>query len=420
MAATCYDESGCAAAEGIMKRQKTAIMTLLLGLLVCASLVFGAVTRASAQGTAPGVSGKEVTLGAWTPESGLATVLLSISQGADAYFRWSNDHGGINGYHFKFVLANDQYNPALTPAAARRLVEVDKAFAIVTAVGTPSNVAALSYISRVGIPNVGPLTGDPALTHPVRKNIFTVMPDYTTEGAFQAQFALDNLHSKSLAVIYQNDALGKSGVDGVVKLLAQRGLKAATTVPYDLGTVNFTPMIARLKASGADTVIVWGSVPPFVPILKGAQALGYQPKWLAYLFDAAPAVLDQIPPAQVSNAYFDSWVPLPSDAAMAAYREAMAKYYPQVTSSSFLPATGWALASVFSSGFSRMVAGGAEPSWSGLEGALEGMHDFSNAYVHGLTFAPDNHQGEPAEYVMKYESGKFVKVAPYMPLPAIH
>ncbi len=403
-----------------MNRHRIAIITFLAAFMVSVGLGIGAPERVLAQGTAQGVSGKEVSLGAWTPQSGLATVLLSISQGADAYFRWSNDHGGVNGYRFKFVMANDQYNPALTPAAARRLVEVDKVFSIVTAVGTASNVSVLSYLSDVGIPNIAPLTGDPALTHPVRKNIFTVMPDYTTEGAFQAQFALDSLHSKSLGVIYQNDALGKSGLDGVMKMLAQRGLKAATTVPYDLGSVNFTPMVARLKASGADTVIVWGSVPPFVPILKAAQALDYQPKWVAYLFDAAPAVLNQIPPAQVKNAYFDSWVPLPSDADMVAYRDAMAKYYPQVTSSSFLPATGWCLASVFASAFNDSVAGGAAPSWSGLEKSLEGMHDFSNKYVHRLTFSATNHQGEPAEFVMRYENGNFVKVSPYLSLPAMH
>ncbi|HVA37250.1 MAG TPA: ABC transporter substrate-binding protein [Candidatus Dormibacteraeota bacterium] len=372
-----------------------------------------------AQGTAPGVSGKEVSLGAWTPESGLASVLLGISQGADAYFRWVDDHGGVKGYRFKFIMANDQYNPALTPAAARRLVEVDKVFAIVTAVGTPSNVAALSYLSRVGIPNVAPLTGDPALTHPVRKNIFTVMPDYVTEGAFQTQFALKQLHSKSLAVIYQNDGLGKSGLDGVLKELAQRGLKAATTVPYDLGTVSFTPMVARLKASGADTVIVWGSVPPFVPILKAAQSLDYHPNWIAYVFDAAPAVLNQIPPDELRNAYFDSWVPLPSDAAMVAYRKAMTKYYPQINSGSLLPVTGWCLASVFASAFSDMVAGGAAPSWSGLETALDGMHNFSNTYVHDLSFSTADHQGKPAEFVMKYQGGGFVKVTPYLPLPTL-
>lgn len=402
-----------------MNRQRIAIVTLLTALLVSVAVSFGAADRAQAQDTAPGVSGKEVTLGAWTPQSGPATVLLSISQGADAYFRWSNDHGGVNGFRFKFIMANDQYNPALTPAAARRLVEVDKIFAVVTAVGTPSNVAVLPYLTRVGIPNIAPLTGDPALTHPVQKNIFTVMPDYTTEGAFQARFALDDLHSKSLAVIYQNDALGKSGLDGVLKMLASRGIKPAATVPYDFGSVNFTPMVARLKASGADTVAVWGSVPPFVPILKAAESLGYHPKWLAYLFDAAPAVLNQIPPAQVRNAYFDSWVSLPSEGAMAAYRDAMTKYYQQTDSSSFLPAAGWCLASVFASAFEKTVADGAAPSWSGLEKSLEDMHNFSNNYVHGLTFSATNHQGEPAEFVMKYENGKFVKITPYLPLPAV-
>jgi len=369
--------------------------------------------------TTQGVAGKNVSLGAWAPESGPTTVLFATSEGAAAYFKWVNAHGGIHGYHFNFTMVNDQYNPALTPAAARRLVTVDKVFAIVAGTGTPSSVAVLSYITGVGIPSIAPASGDPSLTQPVRKNIYTVVPSYVNESAFQAQYAVTHLHSKSVAIIYQNDDIGKTGLAGVTKMLALHGMKPATAVPFEPGTLAFIPYVARLKASGAQTVIIWGSIPPFVPILKAAESIGYRPTWITYAFDADPSVVSQVPPAQLANTYFDSWMPLPDDQGMADYRQAIKQYYPQAKIG-LLSVQGWCLASVFGSAFADMVARRATPSWSGLEHALNGMKHFSNAYVHDLTFSPTNHQGLPAEFVMKYEHGAIKKVTPYLPLPVVH
>jgi len=394
---------------GPLARRAGAATVLLL-------LALGSLARADAP--VRGVVGKEVSLGAWAPETGPATALYATGQGAVAYFRWLNEHGGIDGYRFRMTLVNDQYDPALTPAAVRRLVNVDRVFAIVAGIGTPSNLAAMSYMVSVGIPDVAPASGDPALTHPFRKNVFSVVPSYVSEGAFQAAFALDRLHAKSLAVIYENDDIGKPGLEGVTKMLASRGLRPAAAVAFDRGAVSYTPYIVRLKASGADTVVIWGAHPAFPPILKAAEAIGYHPTWVTFGFDADPNVVRQVPVDQLAKTYFDTWMPVPDGPGMAAYREAMSQFYPQ-SGTGMLSVQGWCLASVFATAFSRMVQHGAKPSWAGLERALESMGHISNAYVHGLSFTPSDHRALPDVYVMKYEHGRIVRVTPYLALPRL-
>jgi len=55
----------------------------------------------------------------------------TIGKVAAAYFACVNDNGGINGHPIKYILYNEQLNPAQEAALARKLVESDKVVGIV-------------------------------------------------------------------------------------------------------------------------------------------------------------------------------------------------------------------------------------------------------------------------------------------------
>src|SRR6187549_789323 len=79
---------------------------------------------------------KVIKVGGWGPQTGPNSSSYPIAVGTAAYFKALNAAGGINGYTFDFVLADDQYNPALTVSLMRKLIEQDNVFAIVGGVGT--------------------------------------------------------------------------------------------------------------------------------------------------------------------------------------------------------------------------------------------------------------------------------------------
>ena len=395
--------------EDIYMQLKRVVVATLMFSLASACIAGASQTQ--------GVVGKMVTLGAWAPETGPVSALYATNEGADAFFRWKNAHGGINGYQFTMDLIDDQYNPALTPAAARRLVEVDKAFAIVAGGGTGPALSVLDYISSVGIPEI-PAAGALELTHPVHKNIFTVVPSYVNEGGYQADYAVNQLKAKAIAVLYQNDDIGKQGLRGVTKGLAQHGLQPVVTVPFDLGTVNFAPFISRIMAAKADTVIFWGSTAPFVPAVKGAEQLGFRPKWITFGFDADQGVAGQLPMDQQENVVYSTWMPAPADPGMQDFRDALNQYYPQVKQG-LLSVQGWCLASVFATAFAEASAHGATPTWPNVIKALESTKHVSTTYVHDLSFSPTNHEAAPAEYMLKWVAGKITRLTPYQPIPIL-
>ncbi|MBO0688664.1 MAG: ABC transporter substrate-binding protein, partial [Candidatus Dormibacteraeota bacterium] len=65
--------------------------------------------------TPPGVTSKQITLGATMPLSGSASVYSSLGKGANAYFQYVNAQGGVNGRQIKYDVVDDVYTPSVTP-----------------------------------------------------------------------------------------------------------------------------------------------------------------------------------------------------------------------------------------------------------------------------------------------------------------
>src|SRR5689334_3319254 len=61
-----------------------------------------------------GVTATEIKLGGIYPLSGPASVYASIGRGAEAYFKYVNDQGGVNGRKINFKYLDDAYTPSKT------------------------------------------------------------------------------------------------------------------------------------------------------------------------------------------------------------------------------------------------------------------------------------------------------------------
>src|SRR5688500_15448622 len=116
----------------------------LVLLALAASLALGATAALAAQirsAADPGVTSPSIHLGATSPLSGSASAYASVARGADAYFKYVNGRGGVNGRKITYTIVDDGYNPSQTVQATRRLVEQDGVFAIFNALGTEHNLA---------------------------------------------------------------------------------------------------------------------------------------------------------------------------------------------------------------------------------------------------------------------------------------
>ena len=131
-------------------------LTLIL-LALAVSLTVG--VSAALAGTTggkddPGVTPKSILLGGTAPLSGLASSYASVSRGAEAYFKYVNARGGVNGRMITYKVLDDGYNAAQTVPLTRQLVEQDKVFAIFNPLGTESNLAVRPYLNQAKVPQL--------------------------------------------------------------------------------------------------------------------------------------------------------------------------------------------------------------------------------------------------------------------------
>ena len=68
--------------------------------------------------------------------------------------REANAAGGINGRKIKYVLEDDGYVTARTIQGVKKVIDVDKAFALLGISGSGQSIAVMPVLEKAGIPTV--------------------------------------------------------------------------------------------------------------------------------------------------------------------------------------------------------------------------------------------------------------------------
>jgi branched-chain amino acid transport system substrate-binding protein len=182
--------------------------------------------------TTPGVTEKELVIGSCSALEGPSSFLgRETVAGAEAYFRYVNDEGGINGRKLRLVSADDSYDPAKTEACSEKLT-AQKVFALGFFVGTPTAVKYVPLAESHQIPLVGLFTGAQTLYTPLRRWVISVRASYFDETREQVDGLWKTLHYRKIAVIYPEDAFGGAVLEGVETALKTNGAEPVATASY--------------------------------------------------------------------------------------------------------------------------------------------------------------------------------------------
>ena len=189
-------------------------------LMSCAATLLATVAGAAE----PGISDNKIVLGSFLPlQSGLAAGAAQMKEGTDAYFKYANDSGGVNGRKIEWIVENDSYNPQQTAAVVKKLVDRDGVFALVSTLGTVTNLAVLPFLAQRDVPIINPAGGHLLLNKPKDKNVFGILPLSSEIGESMTDFAVTKLGAKRVAVFFQNDQFGKDQRDGAAEYLKSKG-----------------------------------------------------------------------------------------------------------------------------------------------------------------------------------------------------
>ena len=256
---------------------KGRILAIVAGAAIIASI---AVTAASgAQRLDPGVTSTSIKIGGTFPLTGPASLYKTIPAAEKAYFDYINDQGGVNGRKIDFTILDDAYDPSKTVPLTQQLVEQDKVFAVFGSLGTAQNLAVWNYVNQKKVPEVLLATGDSYWGFSAKKYPWTIgfQPDYPGEAKIYGKYIVKNLPTAKIGVLYQNDAFGKNSFAGLRVGLGAKKSQIVSAQPFDLAAGNVTSQVLALKASGADTFVLFATPTPAIQGLVTAAKVGWTP-----------------------------------------------------------------------------------------------------------------------------------------------
>ena len=206
------------------------------------------------------------------PLSGEAAAFGAVGPGAKAYFDYVNSKGGVNGRTIEYRFYDDAYNPAQAVQQTRRLVEQDGVFAIFNAIGTGSNLAIRDYLNAQKVPQLFAGDGSQALGGGSARYPWTVgfyrLPAARAVRADVVQTA----PKAKVAVLLEASELGRDAARGLSGAIARKGPRIVASQPYETTATDVTSQIARLKASGADTLMLFATPVPDPGDRRDAEA----------------------------------------------------------------------------------------------------------------------------------------------------
>ncbi|MCS5682595.1 MAG: ABC transporter substrate-binding protein, partial [Acidimicrobiales bacterium] len=151
-----------------------------------------------------GVSDHEIVIGAHTDLSGSIAIWgVGSMNGARMRFDEVNAAGGIHGRQIRFVVEDTQYQVPRAIQAANKLIHRDKIFAMLLALGTPTNNAVMAQQFKAGVPNLFPLTGARSMVEPFQELMFTQRGIYYDEIRAAVKYFVEEQDKKSICVVYQ-------------------------------------------------------------------------------------------------------------------------------------------------------------------------------------------------------------------------
>ena len=359
---------------------------------------------------------KTVTVGAFTPITGPVPFYTILTHAAESCFKWANESNALNGWKINYITYDDGYEPARSVAVTRRLVEENNIFALAAAVGTAQSVAVIPYAKEVGLPMIGPIGGASALF--AERLVFPLLPDYGWSAASNLDFAVTDLKASRVALLWENDELGRSAKRGFDQHMATLKKEPAESIPFEVRNTDFTPHVRRLANAKAEVVILFGSNANLAAALKAAERVDFQAKWMGPFFTADPTTR-KLAGALLDGTYFSSWLlPVTSDEPeIKAYRDNVGRYFPNDPIGVF-GLNGWSNGALFVKGFQMLLASGKPLTRANLVDVMETMTNQNVGGARNVTFKPGDHRGARQEGIIQaMPDGSFKLVRDFRPFP---
>lgn len=350
-------------------------------------LLVGTLYTGSAQAADPGITDTEILIGDVEPLTGPPALLgVAASIGHKIAIAEVNNAGGINGRKIKYVLEDDGYVTARTIQGAKKIIEVDKAFAMLGMSGSGQSIAVMPVLEKAGIPTVIDVAPVKFLWEPPRKNVFVVGQSYEEGIIHLVNYLADRNPGKKWGLITQDDDYGITVRDGFNSVVKAKKLNVVYSGNYKKGQQDFSSDMLQLKDSGAEVFLAGGIIAENIAMMKELEKLNVKPVTGIFWPGRIEPVLKLMGPAGDGIYAVDYVEPFAGEAGKAFLEKAK----PLVSEAEFkginrYTMTGYAAAKVLLAAIERC---GKDVSWVCTISELEKTKNVETGVMAPISFGP--------------------------------
>jgi branched-chain amino acid transport system substrate-binding protein len=359
-----------------------------------------------------GVTDTEIILGTHTDLSGSIAILgVDGANGTRMRFEEANEAGGIHGRKIRFIVEDSQYQVPKAIQAANKLINRDKIFAMVMAIGTPTNNAVLTQQLEAGVPNLFPISGARSMIEPFHKLKFHARGVYYDEIRAATKYFVNEKGATTPCVVYQDTDYGQEIFEAARDQAAAMGLELAGISAHKPTENEFTAAILRLRNAGCDLVLMGTVVRDTILILETARKMGWDDvAWVGNNAAYNQAVADQESGAaegyyafvHMEMIYRDN----PRSEEVAAWWDKFVEKYGR--NPEYIAFEAYRNADLIVKGLENA---GRDLTVDSLIAGLEAIDDYEDIFGYKLSFGPDDHKGVNESTLSQIKDGRWHTLA---------
>ena len=240
--------------------------------------VAGGAMAATAFGAYPlrGWAADPVNIGALYPTTGsMAQIGVGCVAAAKLAVEMVNEAGGIKslgGAKLNLIISDVQSDTTVTRTETDRLISGNKLSAIHGCYASALTLIASEVAERAKVPLITGSSSDQLN----KGRTYTFTPFARASQFAKAQLQMSKLVSDKpkVAVIFENTAFGTSTSNGLKELAPGEGVEIVMFEPYSAGFTDASPLINKVKASGANTLFSVSYLNDLILIVRTVKQVG--------------------------------------------------------------------------------------------------------------------------------------------------
>ncbi len=219
----------------------------------------------------PAAAQEPIRIGVTQPLTGaFAASGNYVAQGAKIAEEQINAAGGVLGRKIQLVIEDNKSNPTEAVATAEKLIAKDKVPVMMGAWSSTLTLAIMPKLMEYEVPMLVETSSSGKITTAGNPWIFRISP--TSEMEARAFTPLvKSLGIKKADFLSTNNDFGLGAAQEFSGMLKKNGVQVGVMETMDPKATDFSAQLAKIKASGSDTLFVTTAVEQITLILKQAK-----------------------------------------------------------------------------------------------------------------------------------------------------